>query len=55
MNPTKKKIKDAISGEKEKQTKVNLTDFGKKKSTRGTSNNSTDSISDLVHAETRGK
>lgn len=50
----KKKIEEAISSKEEKQKKVNLTDFSKKKGKLGSDVKRTNDMGDLVHSETRG-
>ena len=51
LESDKKKIRDAIASGEEKQTKPNLTDFGKK----NTKENDSEDINALAHAESRGR
>ena len=61
LESDRKKIQKAIKGEEVEQTKINLTDFSKKKkrvieeiSNNNLSDETLDRISDLIHSETRG-
>jgi len=53
LESDKKKIRDAIASGEEKQTKPNLTDFGKKK--KNAKGNESEDINALDHTESRGR